>query len=851
LNAGLDATIDAQLRVGAVTTSVEVTGGAPILEPSRVSTGRTISHAETDNLPLTSRNPYNFILFQPGVSGHPNPELGIPRLLNTNGLPDRVSYQLDGAVDTETDRYGLRLFAIANSYVSEVQTVSNSFSPEFGKIGGNIFNVITGSGSNAFHGNVTYIGRPLDLVARPILATPTTLLPIANDFAANAGAPIIKNKLFFFASYEHVKRSTPAPITITPANAAAIGIPASLLTNPPAVEHAQWIDTRLDWMINDKNQFFIRYNYFRNQYPFNSAVGGLNALSVAADFRDRAHVAGAQLLTTISPTMLNELRFGWPYRNEAHLANPLTGTGPLFVISGIANFGGSSAVGDKFQEKIPNLNDNFTVVKGAHTIKAGFGFQQNLDTQLADIFTQYTFPSIAAYQSALAGVNPFSYTTFTASVGQPGAAYHSFFWDLFVQDSWQVTPKLLVIGGVRYDKFSGPPGDPNFQLPFSKTFHSPSGDFAPRLGIAYSIDSKTVLRVNSGIFYEAPPTNLWYNALYNDGGSSSYQASISATTPGAPAFPSVPSGALPRAAQTLYTITPTFKDGYVINSSIQIQRQLSNNDALTVGYANGGGRNLQFLRNMNLINPLRFLDDGRPVFGASSPSTRANPVYNNIALQDIGNNSSYNALIVNYQHRTSHGFLINASYTWSHSIDDAPEANTYDQGAVFITDPTNRNRDRGNSSINRPNAFTVSTLWTPTAKLDNRVANYLANHNEFSILANITSGDQQTINANTVLNGDSLAVSRPLYVGRNTVRTPNVYQFDARYTRTFFKLWERFQPKFFIEANNIFNHPNITTINTTAVVNATTGAIATNPTFAPVSTLLEGRIVQLGARIDW
>ena len=119
LTAGAEAIIDAQLKVGAVTTSVEVTGGAPIVDPSRVSTGRTIGNIETDNLPLTSRNPYNFILFQPGVSGHPNPELGIPRLLNTNGLPDRVSYQLDGAVDTETDRYGLRLFAIADSYVNE------------------------------------------------------------------------------------------------------------------------------------------------------------------------------------------------------------------------------------------------------------------------------------------------------------------------------------------------------------------------------------------------------------------------------------------------------------------------------------------------------------------------------------------------------------------------------------------------------------------------------------------------------------------------------------------------------------------------------------------------------------
>jgi Carboxypeptidase regulatory-like domain len=852
LDAGMDATINAQLKVGSVSTSVEVSGGAPIVDPSRVSTGRTITLEETDNLPLTSRNPYNFILFQPGVSGHPNPELGIPRLLNTNGLPDRVSYQLDGAVDTETDRYGLRLFAIANSYVSEVQTVSNSFSPEFGKIAGNIFNVITFSGSNAFHGNVTYIGRPLDLVARPILATPTTLLPVANDFAARAGGAIIKNKLFYFGSYEHVKRSVPQPITIVPANAAAIGIPANLLTNPPAVEHAHWVDARVDWVINPKHQFFVRYNYFRNQYPFNSNVGGLNALSVAADFRDRAHVLGAQLLSTFSPNVLNEFRFGWPYRNEQHVADPLTGTGPQINITGIANFGGSIAVGDRFQEKVPNLNDNVTVIKGSHTFKAGFGFQQNLDVQAADIYTQYIFPTIAAYLSAESGATPYSYTTFNASVGQPGAWYHSFFWDLFAQDSWQVTPKLLVIGGLRYDKFSGPAGDPNYQLPYSQKFHSPSANFAPRLGLAYSIDSKTVLRVNSGIFYEAPPTNLWYNALYNDGGSASYIASISATTPGAPAFPSaVVNGTLPRSASTLYTITPNFKDGYAINSSIQITRQLTHNDALTVGYANSGGRNLEYLRNMNLINPIRYLADGRPVYGPAGPTTRANPLYNNIALQDIGNNSSYNALIVNYQHRLAHGLLINGSYTWSHSIDDAPEANSYDQGTTFITDPTNRDRDRGNSSINRPNAFTATTVWSPIAKFDNRIVNYLANNNQLTFLANLSSGDEQTITANTTLNGDSLATSRPLYVGRNTVRTPNIYQFDLRYTRTFLKLFEKYQPRFFIEANNIFNHPNITSINTTATVTAATGAIVTNPTFAPVSTLLEGRIVQLGVRLDW
>ena len=148
-----------------------------IVEPSRVNTGRTIGHAEIDNLPLTSRNPYNFIIFQPGVSGHPNPELGIPRTLNMNGLLDRINYQMDGMVDTETDRYGLRLFPISDIYVREVQTVSNSFAPEFGDTAGDIYNVITNSGTNTPHGEFYYIGRPTALAARPMLTPPSSPKP--------------------------------------------------------------------------------------------------------------------------------------------------------------------------------------------------------------------------------------------------------------------------------------------------------------------------------------------------------------------------------------------------------------------------------------------------------------------------------------------------------------------------------------------------------------------------------------------------------------------------------------------------------------------------------------------------
>jgi hypothetical protein len=410
VEAGSSVTVDVSLKTGSVATQILVVGDAPILEPSRLDLSRTISAEETQNLPLASRNPYNFILFQPGISGHPNPENGIPRTVDTNGLVDRVNFQLDGMVDTETDRYGLRLFAISDSYVREIETISNSYSPEFGNTAGVIFNTITGSGTNTFHGTADYIWRPEAASSCPILincnpatgGVPKPSLHV-DDVIGNVGGPVIKDKLFFYAAYEHLRRSYPQPNTISSANKTALealGESASDFNTAPTVQHAQWFDTRIDAALNKKNQVFIRYNYFRNVYPFNSDVGGQYAVSAAADFQDRAHIIGAQWVTTFSPSLFNEFRGSWPYRNEHHVADALTGAGPMVTISGVANFGGSNSVGDKYQEKIPSFNDNVTWIKGKHAMKFGFGMQQNLDTQLADIYTQYTFASIAQYQAA-------------------------------------------------------------------------------------------------------------------------------------------------------------------------------------------------------------------------------------------------------------------------------------------------------------------------------------------------------------------------------------------------------------------------------------------------------------------
>jgi len=876
LQAGREAVVDGALKLGAVSTSIEVSGGAPVVDPARTNISRTISEVEIQNLPLTSRNPYNWIMFQPGVSGHPNPELGIPRTLNTNGFVDRINYQMDGMVDTESDRYGIRLFPISSVYVSEVQTVSNSFAPEFGGTTGNIYNVITGSGTNNLHGMFQWIRGPVDTTARPILLSSTLPKPnlLMNSYGMNAGGPIKKDKLFIFGAYEHLYRALPVPITVSVTNQTlleGIGIPASQFGTAPSVQHAQFLDVRGDWDINEKNRVFVRVNYFRNEYPFNTAVGGMNLIAAEADFRDRAHVGGLQWVSTISPQMVNEFRFSYPYRNEKHIPGSLTGPGPAVTISGVANFNGSVSAGDVLAEKIPSWNDNLTYIHSPHTFKAGFGYSRIIDVQKGDSFTQYIFPTIAAYQAAVSGANPKSYTTVAALIGNTRVGYISNFFNFFGQDSWQVRPNLLITYGIRYDRFLSPDSNATAPFPFSRDFHNPAGDVSPRLGLAWKLGSKTVVRTSWGMFCDAPPTNLWFNALSNDGSGRSFNASLSPSSPGAPSFPQPLTTATAPAIPSVFTVTPDFKNAYAMTSTIQISRELSKNDAVTFALVNTGGRQLQWLHNINLINPLGFLLDGRPVFDPRvNARTRANPAFNNVTLQDVGTSSSYDALEINYEHRFSRGLVVSAAYIYSHTISDAPDVNGFEQNLVYVEDATNRLRDRGNSYVNRPQSFTASMVWLPRPKVENSFANRLLNDNEFAMLANIASGDQQNVTANAMLNGDSLvtSITRTLDTGRNTLRGPKIVQFDLRYTRILFTMKERFRAQFLTEATNIFNRKNITALN--AVVGADTSGcpntvnnftldpthcgqlISVPATFSkPSTTVLQGRILNFGLGVRW
>ncbi|MDP9038551.1 MAG: TonB-dependent receptor [Acidobacteriota bacterium] len=880
LNAGKELTIDPTLKVGAMTTRVEVTAEASGIDPSTLNLQRTLDTREVQNLPLTSRNPYNFIIFQPGVSGHPNPELGIPRTLNTNGLLDRINYQMDGMVNTESDRIGLRLFPVADIYVKEVQTVSNSFAPEFGWTSGNVFNVISQSGTNSLHGMFQYIQRWQDASAYQFFANKSlakTNIEL-EDYAANAGGRIVKDTLFFFGAYEKVTRGSPAPVTITAANIAALGLSADQVAAAPGLLHGTFALGRMDYVVNRKNSLFLRYNYFKNNFPYNTQVGGLNVRSTGVDFLDRAHVIGAQLITTVSDHAINEARFSWPYRTNSHFAGPNAGTGPAIQITGVANLGSSFSGGDVFVDKVPSGNENFSYVKGAHTLKLGVNLSKIENRQRVVSYNRYTFSAtsttsaLQSYLNAKNGTDPYAYTTFDSQQDTTGLGYSSLFFGSYAQDTWQATRNLVVIYGLRYDRFKSPNANSNAPFVNSRSFHTPNTDLSPRIGASYRFGDKTVVKASVGMFYQATPTNLWFNALNLDGSNrtSSYTytvtrnaAGVASVPSGAPAFPALPASTGTPPAQSVTTVSPAFRNEYTWNATAQLSQEFSRRDTVTFGYIMANGRNLEYLHNINPINPIGTLSDGRPVFNpAASAQTRLDTRFNQINQVESGANSSFNALLISYVHSLSRGVQMNANYTWSHTISDAPEVNTFEQ-SVAIEDTTNLKRDRGNSIVNRPQAFNLTAVIEPTFSLHHEFANEVINHNMVALLANVSSGDQASILTGVSVNGDSSVsgVTRPVGVGRNSLRSPNIYQIDGRFTRTFPKIHDRIATSLFLEANNVFNHTNVTGIAVTQPVfglavsngvltNPGTAGTANGPAGAPVrSSVLEARIVQWGVAV--
>ena len=144
-----------------------------MVDLGKTDVGRNLTETEIKNLPMVSRNPYNFALLEPGVTGTENSEFGVPRF-SVNGQMTRINYQVDGSTNTQKDRAGLRLLPMSEVMIREVQVVSSGYAPEFGQTTGMVYNAVTPSGTNALRGDVGYRFRTKGFSAWPFYVSDAT-----------------------------------------------------------------------------------------------------------------------------------------------------------------------------------------------------------------------------------------------------------------------------------------------------------------------------------------------------------------------------------------------------------------------------------------------------------------------------------------------------------------------------------------------------------------------------------------------------------------------------------------------------------------------------------------------------
>lgn len=851
LNAGTTAVVNQEMQPGAVESTITVSESAGFTEPARTDFGSTLNQNFVANLPLVSRNPYNFILVQPNVTGRPNTEFGVPRRVMANGFNNRINYQIDGNNNVQSDRAGIRLIPMSNTFVQEIQQVSNGYAAEFGNSVGTVFNTITKSGTNQYHGEAAYLFRRTNFSAAPALLGPGRARPETNvdSLLGGVGGPLKKDKAFFYAAWERVVRDLPQPVTAAPSVIAAVGLPADFANAIPFAQNVQFFFARGDVQLSTNHRLAVRFNGHRNDSPFNSNAFGLGVQSRTFQFTDRSYVYAAQLISTLSPTIVNEFRMQSPLRNQSNNRFSGTGTGPAIVIPNQILFGGPTNVGFVYRELAPEFSENLSWNKGTHAFKFGLNYRMIRDQQVQAVFAQYTFPTVQAFLDAAAGRNPRSYTNFTQTVGEPNLRYNHNFWNFYAQDSWKLRPNLTLSYGLRYDLYLLPGANTQSPLEVSRSLRVDRNNFAPRLALAWSLgkDQKTVVRASYGMFYDAPQTDIYRRAILNNGSPIFFNISAGPAAGFAPNYPNVFSGiptGFTLGTQDVTAVSPDYRTLYSQNANISISRQLPWELTLTATYLYTKGTGLPIYSNRNLIPSGQTLADGRPIFGAG----RIDPRFNGIILAESVGNSVYSGGTFTLSKRMAKGFEGFASYTWAQAIDDAPEQNNIDSGAFWLSDVSNRRRDRGNSLSDRRHSFNASLVYESKLERGNPVLRTILSNNRVSAFFLAMHGDLFNIGSNRVLNGDATsatAFQRPLFIGRNTYRGPRTEQLDLRYSRTF-PIKERYRAEFFGEFTNLFNRTNVTGVASNATVDAV-GAITAMPSFAWTAAL-DQRLMQLGLR---
>jgi carboxypeptidase family protein/TonB-dependent receptor-like protein len=877
LSVGQTAVVNATLSVGTVSETITVSStDIPALDIARIDIGHTMSDLEVHNLPLVARNPYNFALVQPGVTGIENVEFGVPRLA-ANGAAMRINYQIDGNTNTEKDRAGLRLLPMSEVMIQEVKVVTTGFAPEFGQTMGMVYNAVTPSGTNAFHGQGSYLFRRKPFSAFPFFFGCGSTTVAANCPAitapadqkpdtrvdtgtADVGGPIVKNTLFFYGGWEQTRRdlSSTSLITVDPAIVAAVGVkpqPAAA----PNVQTAKFAIAKGDYQANGDNRLTVRWIRFHNDAPYNTGTANGATLERQTDFLDAMDSIGGQLVTSMGSSKLNELRVQYAHRHQGSVANADSGTGPAITISNPAiQFGGPwSATGQgnagfDFKQNITQATDNFTYIRAAHSYKFGFDWQHIYDERTAAPQFIYTFPTVASYLAAKSGANLFGYTNMSEITGNLSFNMSTDVFSTFVQDDWQIAPTVKILYGVRYDLYKYPAGIADAPLTQSHEFNIDKNNFGPRVGVAWSVDAQSVVRASTGIMFDQPILGGYEQALQLSGSPRSPTYTLSGTSAGAPAFPNgITGGTLTQ--QSPWAIDPAFEVAHTWQSNVQYERALGRDFTVSISGMYAKGNQLPVVTNINPINPIGQLGDGRPIFSTTaSAATRLDPRFNQIQeVQSIGE-STFKAMTVSATKRYAKGLSMNVQYSLGKGLDNTPLLTQLTvQSETGRSDPTSLDRDLGPNPLDTRHSFNGNVVYLSESHSANAFVRQLLTGNQIGVLLQINSGLPVNILGNRDLNGDGVNSDRPLFVARNQLYLAARKNVDLRYTR-FLPIRNSVRAEVIAEVKNVFNTEQLAGINTNTVVDALgnpAAPIATDPYQFVNPSGYEQRKFQLGFRL--
>ena len=867
ISAGQTAVINVKMGLGELSETISVTADSPLVDLSRIEQGRTLTEAEIKTLPLTSRNPYNFALLQPGVVGFENQEFGVPRL-TSNGALLRVNYQIDGSNNTQKDRAGLRQMPMSEVMIREVKVVTTGYAPEFGQTMGLIYNAITPSGTNTYRGQGSYRFQRKAMAAFPFFTqgerTDETKPPTdVNVYTADIGGPIVRDRTHFFGGYEHTERdlSGGAVITITPANQAALGL------NEPRYQprglNTEFAIGKLEHQLNGNNRLSLRYIFFDNFITANVG-GGLLSTERGTDFTDRQHSTALQYVSTLRSNLLNELRVQYATRAQGRTPAGLAGTGPAINVTNVAQFGGPVAgltdAGFGFTQDVFQVNDSLTYLAGDHAFKAGFDVQNVQDTRTSTPAQLYTFASTATYLAAQSGAAPFGYVTFQQYFGEPDLDFSSNLYGFFVQDDWRLSDSFKVLYGLRYDLYDVPAANPGAPYETSRDFVVDKNNWAPRLGVVWSLgeDHRTVVRANTGIMFDQALLASYELALINDGTNARASAIFQPTTPGAPAFPNVLSAGAGATPNALSTVSRDFDVAHNWQNNVQLERQLSNRFAASIGASYARGYSLPLISNINVINPIGRLADGRPIYStAINAGTRADPRYNAVNQVESLGESTYKNLTLQLTGRNVAGMQFDFAYTLGKSEDNAPITNQLSvQGDAGRTNPEDLDFDLGPNVLDQRHTFSGSIVARPRIDGGNGFVRAVVNDTILGVAMQFANGVPINLRSNPgEINGDGIGSDRPAGIPRNSLNLPARYNVDMRLSRQIGVGGSR-RAEVIAEVKNLFNTVQWSAVSNAAlaVVPATglpIGEVPTSGDQLTPSAGYEQRQLQIGLRFQF